>query len=136
MTDSTVTMTGNLTRDPELRFTTGGAALAKFGLAVNRRRKVGDQWEDEVSFFDVVAWRELAENVAESLTKGLRVVVTGTLTQRSWETDTGEKRSRVEVQATEVGPSLRWASAQVTRNERRTPTADTGDTYRAGEEPF
>lgn len=133
MTDSTVTLTGNLTRDPELRFIPSGAAIATFGLAVNRRRKVGDQWEDEVSFFDVVTWRELAENVAESLTKGTRVVVTGYLTQRQWETDDGEKRSRVEVQAAEVGPSLRWASAIVTRNERTAPAA-TG--YRPGEEPF
>lgn len=136
MTDNTVTLIGNLTRDPELRFTTGGAALATFGLAVNRRRKVGDGWEDETSFFDVVCWRELAENVAESLTKGLRVVVTGYLTQRSWENDNGEKRSRVEVQANEVGPSLRWASAEVARNERRTPAAGYADGSRPGEEPF
>ncbi len=130
MTDSPVTLAGNLTRDPELRFTTNGTALATFGLAVNRRKKVGDTWEDEVSFFDVVAWQTLAENVAESLTKGTRVVVTGSLTQRSWETDS------VEVVAAEVGPSLRWASAAVTRNERRTPTGGTGGGFRAGEEPF
>lgn len=130
MTDTSVHMTGNLTRDPELRFTASGVALATFGLAVNRRRKVGDDWEDEVSFFDVVAWRDLAENVAESLTKGTRVVVVGTLAQRSWETDTGDKRSRVEVVADEVGPSLRWASAQVARNERKTPERG------RGEEPF
>jgi single-strand DNA-binding protein len=136
VTDSPVTLSGNLTRDPELRFTTNGTALATFGLAVNRRKKVGDTWEDEVSFFDVVAWQTLAENVAESLTKGTRVVVTGSLTQRSWETDSGETRSRVEVVAAEVGPSLRWASATVTRNERRTPTGGTGGGLRPGEEPF
>jgi single-strand DNA-binding protein len=136
VTDSPVTLSGNLTRDPELRFTTNGTALATFGLAVNRRKKVGDTWEDEVSFFDVVAWQTLAENVAESLTKGTRVVVTGSLTQRSWETDSGETRSRVEVVAAEVGPSLRWASATVDRNERRTPTGGTGGGFRPGEEPF
>jgi single-strand DNA-binding protein len=118
---NTVELIGNITRDPELRFTPSGAAVANFGLAVNRRwrNQQTNEWEEQVSFFDVVCWRELAENVAESLTKGSRVIVTGRLDQRSWETDQGEKRSKVEVVADEVGPSLRWATAQVTRNERR-----------------
>jgi single-strand DNA-binding protein len=118
---NTVELIGNITRDPELRFTPSGAAVANFGLAVNRRwrNQQTNEWEEQVSFFDVVCWRELAENVAESLTKGSRVIVTGRLDQRSWETDNGEKRSKVEVVADEVGPSLRWATAQVTRNERR-----------------
>ncbi len=116
-----VTIIGNLTRDPELRFTPSGAAVANFGLAVNRRwrNQQTNEWEEQVSFFDIVCWRELAENVAESLTKGSRVMVSGRLDQRSWETDNGEKRSKVEVVADEIGPSLRWATAQVTRNERR-----------------
>jgi single-strand DNA-binding protein len=118
---NTVELIGNITRDPELRFTPSGAAVANFGLAVNRRwrNQQTNEWDEQVSFFDVVCWRELAENVAESLTKGSRVIVTGRLDQRSWETDQGEKRSKVEVVADEVGPSLRWATAQVTRNERR-----------------
>jgi single-strand DNA-binding protein len=118
---NTVELIGNLTRDPELRFTPSGAAVANFGLAVNRRwrNQQTNEWEEQVSFFDVVCWRELAENVAESLTKGTRIMVSGRLDQRSWETQDGEKRSKIEVVADEIGPSLRWATAQVTRNERR-----------------
>lgn len=118
---NTVELIGNITRDPELRFTPSGAAVATFGLAVNRRwrNQQTNDWEEQTSFFDIVCWREMAENVAESLTKGSRVIVTGRLDQRSWETDQGEKRTKVEVVADEVGPSLRWATAQVTKNERR-----------------
>ena len=119
---NSVTLVGNITRDPELRFTGSGQATATFGLAVNRRwqnRQTGD-WEEATSFFNVVTWRELAENVSESLSKGARVVVTGRLEQRSWETQDGEKRTVVEVVADEIGPSLRWATAQITKNDRRT----------------
>lgn len=118
---NTVELIGNITRDPELRFTPSGAAVATFGLAVNRRwrNQQTNDWEEQTSFFDIVCWREMAENVAESLTKGSRVIVTGRLDQRSWETDQGDKRTKVEVVADEVGPSLRWATAQVTKNERR-----------------
>ena len=118
---NSVTIVGNLTRDPELRYTPSGQANASFGVAVNRRwqNRQTNEWEERVSFFNVVCWREMADNVAESLAKGARVVVTGRLEQRSWETDNGEKRSVVEIVADEVGPSLRWATAQVTRNERR-----------------
>ena len=121
MTDNNVTLVGNITRDPELRFLPNGTANATFGLAVNRRwqNRQTNEWEEKVSFFNVVVWREMAENAAESLTKGMRVVVTGRLEQRSYETQDGEKRSVVEVNADEIGPSLRWASASVTRNERR-----------------
>lgn len=120
MTAST-TVIGNATRDPELRFTPSGAAICTFGVAVNRRwrNRQTNEWEEEVSFFDVVCWRELAENVAESITKGTRVVVVGRLDQRTWETDQGEKRSKVEIVGEEIGPALRWATAQVTRNERK-----------------
>ena len=120
---NTVELIGNITRDPELRFTPSGAAVANFGLAVNRRwrNQQTNEWEEQVSFFDIVCWRELAENVAESLTKGSRIMVSGRLDQRSWETDNGEKRSKVEVVADEVGPSLRWATASVTRAERKGP---------------
>lgn len=121
MTDNNVTLVGNITRDPELRFLPNGTANATFGLAVNRRwqNRQTNEWEEKVSFFNVVCWREMAENAASSLNKGTRVLVTGRLEQRSWETDQGEKRSVVEVVADEIGPSLRWAEAQVTRNERR-----------------
>ena len=122
MADNTVTVVGNVTRDPELRFTNSGLATASFGLAVNRRRqnRQTQEMEEQVSFFDVVCWREMAENVSESLTKGSRVVVTGRLEQRSWDDkNTGDKRSKIEIVADEVAPSLRWATAQVTRNERR-----------------
>jgi single-strand DNA-binding protein len=118
---NTVTLAGNVTRDPELRFTASGQATASFGLAVNRRwqNKQTQEWEEAVSYFTVVAWRELAENATESLAKGTRVIVTGRLEQRSWETPDGQKKSTVEITADEIGPSLRWASAHVTRNERR-----------------
>ena len=121
MPDSTVTVVGNLTRDPEIRYTAGGAAKASFGMAVSRRwqNRQSNEWEEQTSFFNVVCWREMAENVTESLGKGSRVVVTGRLEQRSWETPDGEKRSVVEIVADEIGPSLRWATAQVVRNERR-----------------
>jgi single-strand DNA-binding protein len=121
MADNNVTLVGNMTRDPELRYTAGGQANTTFGLAVNRRwqNRQTQEWEERVSFFNVVCWREMAENVAESLAKGSRVVVTGRLEQRSWETENGDKRSVVEVNADDVGPSLRWATAQVTRNDRR-----------------
>ena len=113
--DNTVTVVGNVTRDPELRFAQSGMAIAQFGVAWNRRRQ--DQ-EDEVSFFDVTCFRQLAENVAESVRKGARVVIYGTLQQRSWETDQGDRRSKVEILADDVAPSLRWATAAVTKNER------------------
>ena len=120
---NTVTLVGNITRDPELRFTPSGQANATLGLAVNRRfqNRETNEWEERVSFFNVVGWGTLAENVGESLTKGSRVIVTGRLEQRSWETEDGQKRSVVEVIADEVGPSLRWATAKVEKNDRRGP---------------
>lgn len=142
---TTVTVIGNVTRDPELRFTPSGAAVATFGVAVNSRRRnpQTQEWEDaEPSFFDVVCWRDLADNVSESLQKGTRVIVSGRLQQRSWEDGDGNKRSKVEVVAEEVGPSLRWATAQVQKADRRTP--DSGGSRSSGhddapfpdEEPF
>ncbi len=121
MADSTVTVVGNVTRDPEMRYTQGGQANATFGVAVNRRwqNRQTNEWEERTSFFNVVCWREMAENVAESIGKGSRVIVTGRLEQRSWETENGDKRSVVEIVADEIGPSLRWATATVNRNERR-----------------
>ncbi len=122
--ENSVTLVGNLTRDPELRYTTGGRGVASFGLAVNRRYQVNGEWQEQVSFFNVVAWADLGENSAASLNKGNRVIVTGRLQQREYETREGEKRSVVEVVADELGPSLRWAQAQVERISR--DSADSG----------
>ncbi|CAB4880998.1 unannotated protein [freshwater metagenome] len=118
MADSTVTITGTLTRDPELRFTTGGRGIASFGVAVNRRYQQNNEWVEQTSFFNVTAWGTLGENASASLTKGTRVIVTGRLEQRSYETAQGEKRSVVEIVADEIGPSLRWATAQVEKTSR------------------
>jgi single-strand DNA-binding protein len=120
MADNTVTLVGNATRDPELRFTNTGQAVSSFGLAVNRRwqnRQTGE-WEEQTSFFDITAWGSLGENAAASIHKGTRVLVTGRLQQRTYETQAGDKRSVVEVIADEIGPSLRWAHAEVHKNER------------------
>ena len=127
--DNTVTVVGNVTRDPELRFTQGGMAVVNFGVAWNKRRNDGD---DEVSFFDVTCFRQLAENVADSVTKGARVVIYGTLSQRSWENQQGERRSKVEILADDVAPSLKWASAEITRNEFRGSSDDGGRQGTAG----
>ena len=120
---NSVTLVGNLTREPELRFTASGQAKTTFGLAVNRRwqNKTTSEWEEATSFFNVVAWGPMGENASDSLNKGARVLVTGRLEQRSWETEQGEKRSVVEVIADEIGPSLRWATASVTKTDRRGP---------------
>lgn len=115
--DNTVTIVGNLTRDPELRFTPSGAAVANFGVAWNLKGRDGQ--EDKVSYFDVTCWRQLAENVSDSLTKGSRVVIYGRLDQRSWENQEGERRSKVEIIADDVAPSLKWATAELTKNEYR-----------------
>jgi single-strand DNA-binding protein len=120
---NTTAVTGNLTREPEIRYTREGHASTLLSLAVNRRweNRETKEWEESTSFFDVVCWRELAENAALTLAKGMRVMVTGRLEQRSWETDEGERRSKVEIVADEVGPSLRFATADVHRAERRVP---------------
>ena len=120
---NSITLVGNITREPELRFTPSGQPKANFGIAVNRRwqNRQTNEWEEAVSFFNIVAWGSLGENASESLQKGSRVLVTGRLEQRSWETEDGEKRSIVEVVADEIGPSLRWATAQVVKNDRKGP---------------
>ena len=135
---NSITLVGNVTRDPELRFTPTGQATASFGLAVNRRwqNRQTQEWEEAVSFFDVVCWREMAENASESLAKGSRVIVTGRLEQRSFETKEGEKRSKVEVVADEIGPSLRWATATITRNDRKGPGEGGGSQGGGGARPI
>jgi single-strand DNA-binding protein len=154
MNGNSVTLVGNVTRDPELRFTASGQATATFGLAVNRvwNDRQTNERKEAVSFFDIVCWREMAENASESLSKGARVLVTGRLEQRSWETPEGERRSKIEVVADEIGPSLRWATAEIRKNDRRGPAEGGGQamngarqapvasapppTYDYGEEPF
>lgn len=147
--ENIVHVVGNLTRDPEMRYTPSGTTNTTFGIAVNRRwqNRQSGEWEEATSFFNVVCWRDLAEHVAESLSKGSRAIVVGRLEQRSWDDEkTGDRRSVVEIVADEVGPSLRWASAEVTKAERRAPEAvgagrsapnaptDEGGNY--DEEPF
>ena len=131
--EPTLTIVGNLTADPELRFTPNGAAVASFTVASTPRYldKQSGEWKDgDALFMRCSAWRQLGENVAESLRRGTRVVVTGRLRQRSYETREGEKRTVVELEVDEVGPSLRYASAEVRRVERggggRPPSAREG----------
>lgn len=144
MVGNEVRIVGNLTADPEARFTPGGKAIASFSIAHNRKWKdASGNDQEETSFFDVVAWETLAENIVESLHKGDRVLVDGRLLQRSWETPENEKRYKVEIVADEVSPSLRWASVDIQRNERTDggsarPTAPRGKAKAANydEEPF
>jgi single-strand DNA-binding protein len=118
--DTQITVVGNLTGDPKLRFIQSGAAVANFTVASTPRTfdRQSNDWKDgDTLFMRCSLWREAAENVAESLTKGMRVVVTGRLVSRSWEAN-GEKRTVTEMQVDEVGPSLRYATAKVTRTPR------------------
>src|SRR5271156_231296 len=126
MSNST-TICGNLTREPEIRYTRDGQATTQLGVAVNRRwqDRATQEWHEATSYFDVVCWRDLAENAALSLAKGMRVVVTGRLEQRAWETDEGEHRSKVEITADEIGPSLRFATADVQRTQRHSGEVET-----------
>jgi len=122
--DTHVTITGNLTDDPELTMTTGGIAVANFRIAVTARVRDGESWRDgDTSFFRVNCWRQLGEHVADSLAKGDRALVIGRLRQRSWKTPEGEARSVIEVEADEVAPSLRWATAKPERAGDKTKAA-------------
>jgi single-strand DNA-binding protein len=123
-----VTVVGNITRDPEMRFTANGRSTTNFGIAVNRswRNQQTNEWEERTSFFNVVSWGNLADNVGSSLKKGMRVLVTGRLEQRSWETEQGDTRSVGEIVADEVGPSLLFATAEVHRIERSGPDGGSG----------
>ena len=120
--DITVTVIGNLTNDPELRFTPSGAAVASFTVASSSRvlDKTTNEWKDGATIFmSCSVWRQYAENVAESLTKGTRVIVSGRLKQRSYETREGEKRTVMELEVEDVGPALRFATAKVNRVQRQ-----------------
>jgi single-strand DNA-binding protein len=128
--DTVITVVGNLTGDPELRFTPSGAAVASFTIASTPRSfdRTSNEWKDgETLFLRCSIWRQAAENVSESLTRGMRVVAQGRLKQRSYETSEGEKRTVVELDVEEVGPSLRYATAKITRSQRandETPADD------------
>ena len=114
--DNHTTIIGNLVEDPEVRFTNNGIAVTNLRVAVTQRVQQDGQWRDgDTSFFKVNVWRGQAENLAESLTKGDRVMVTGRLRQRSWETPEGERRSVAEIEADEVAASLKWATAKIER---------------------
>jgi single-strand DNA-binding protein len=133
--DVTITVVGNLTDDPELRFTPSGAAVTNFTVASTPRMldKATNEWKDGDSLFlRCSIWRQAAENVAESLQRGSRVLVTGRLRQRSYETKEGEKRTVVELEVDEVGPSLRWATAKVTKAARGGGGGGGGSSYGGG----
>ena len=132
MPDNSITVVGNVTRDPELKFLNSGQAAVKLSVAVNRRwqNRQTQEWEERVSYFEVVGYGALAENAANSLAKGNRVIVSGRLEQRSWETENGDKRSAVEINADEIAPSLRFATAVVTRTPR-----PEGGNFPSGERP-
>ncbi len=148
MPDNAITIVGNITRDPELKFLNSGQAAVRLSVAVNRRwqNRQTQEWEERVSYFEVTGYGSMAENAANSLSKGTRVVVTGRLEQRSWETENGDKRSIVEINADEIAPSLRFATVVVTRTprpdapardvERPAPRPTEPNTYTYDEEPF
>ncbi len=151
MANNTITVVGNVTRDPELKFLNSGQAALRLSIAVNRRwqNRQTQEWEEKVSYFEIVAYGALAENAANTLTKGARVIVNGRLEQRSWETENGDKRSIVEINADEISPSLRWATAVVTKTPRAeggnfqssdrpaaAPRSNEPTTYAFDEEPF
>ena len=134
--DTTLTITGNLTADPDLRFTGTGTAVVAFTVAASRRvyDQATGQWKDgDTLFLRCSVWRELADHAAETLTKGTRVIVTGRLKQRSYDTPEGDKRTVYEIDADDVGPSLKWATAKIARTSRdKAPhPADDSDPWQA-----
>jgi single-strand DNA-binding protein len=132
MADNSITLVGNLTRDPELRFTTGGKGVASFGIAVGRRYQVNGEWQEQTSYFNIVAWGQMGENAAATFTKGMRVIVSGRLEQREYQNREGEKRTAIEINADEIGPSLRWATASVERTPRNEGGGNGGGAPRGG----
>jgi single-strand DNA-binding protein len=126
--ETVITVVGNLTDDPELRFTPSGAALARFSIASTPRRydkTAGEYVDGDTLFLRATAWRQIAENAAESLQRGQRVIVTGRLRQSNWETPEGDKRSSIDLEVDEIGPSLTFATAKVTKTSRANGTAKT-----------
>jgi single-strand DNA-binding protein len=124
--DNTLTLVGNMTRDPELTFIASGSALCKFSIADNQKKANG---EEVAHFFDCVAWSDLAENIAESFSKGQRVIVHGRLKQDRWENENGENRQKVEITVEDAGHALKWATSVATKNaapgkQREAPRLD------------
>lgn len=137
--ETVVTVVGNLTADPELRFTPSGAAVASFTVASTPRTfdRQANEWKDgDALFLRCSVWRQVAENVAESLTRGSRVIVSGRLKQRSFETREGEKRTVVELDVDEVGPSLRYATAKVNRSQRGSSAGGFGSGTAPADDPW
>ena len=132
MTETTLTLVGNLTDDPEIRYTTRGTAVANFKVASTPRyfdRQAGEYKDGEALFMRCTVWRDQAEHVAESLTRGARVIVQGRVRQRSFETKEGERRTVVELEADEIGPALRYATATVNKVSRRDPVGTPGSSW-------
>jgi single-strand DNA-binding protein len=134
MADNTITLVGNLTRDPELRFTTGGRGVASFGIAVGRRYQVNGEWQEQTSYFNITAWGQLGENAAATLAKGSRVIVTGRLEQREYTTRDGDKRTAIEVVADESGQGGQGGGGNRGANAGAANRGD--DPYMGDEEPF
>jgi single-strand DNA-binding protein len=123
--DSTVTIAGNLTADPEIKFLNGGSATVRLSVACNRRYQKAGEWVEQTSFLTVIGYGKLAENVGNSLTKGDRIIASGRVEQRSWETDEGQKRSVVEIVADEIGASLLFSEVLIQEGAGRSNPADT-----------
>lgn len=145
--ENKITIIGNLTRDPELRYTTGGTAVANFSVAYTpRRRNANGEWEDgDTSFFNCTAWRDLGEHIAGSFQKGQRVIVLGTMNQRFWEDDDGKKRNTYEIDVDDAGHSVKWGTSSFDKTERSSgrsnggggrPPAREPDPIYGDEEPF
>jgi len=147
MASNTITVVGNLTRDPELRYTQSGKATVTVGIAVNRRYQVNGEWQEQTTYMNVVAWDQLAENIAASLTKGARIMASGRLDVREYEGRDGVKRTSVDIVADEVGATLRWATVSIEKTPSRgeggasprptrgpAPAAD--EAFYGDEEPF
>ena len=123
---NTVTVVGNLTREPEIRFFQGDKSVVNTGLAINKSFKnASGEWQEETDFVDLSIWQNAgAENVANSLAKGDRVIVSGVLKQNTWQTDTGENRSKIEITVMEIGPALKWAEVSITKNPKKSFTTN------------
>ena len=138
--DNTMTVSGTLGKDPELRYTTGGRGVASFSLAVNRRYMVNNEWQEETSWLNCVAWGDLGEHVAQSCLKGTRLIVTGRYSQREYTNKEGNKQYSIELIAEDIGPSLKWATATVERAERSQASQPaqkrSNDPVYGEEEPF
>jgi len=132
---NTVTVVGNLTREPEIRFFQGDKSVVNTGLAINKSFKnASGEWQEETDFVDLSIWQNAgAENVANSLSKGDRVIVSGVLKQNTWQTDGGENRSKIEITVLEIGPTMKWAEVSVTKNPKKTSVSSN---YSNKEEDF